>query len=77
LRTAVRQLEPSAVGYTQASSVIPFVRSSEAESATSTRSFTPSKESAEPKRPGAHVAPETAPALPRPDESSTAVPAPS
>ena len=46
------------VGFTHAESVMPYVRSSDAESATSTRSFVPSNESAPPYFPAAvQVAP--------------------
>src|SRR5215471_18308419 len=44
----VRQLVPSALGLTQASSVIPLVRSSEAESGTLTIALVPLKERAPP-----------------------------
>ena len=72
--SAVRQ-PPATDGFTHASSVIAFVRSSVAESATLTMSLTPSKLSARPKRPEVvRVAPETVPALPLPEESVAAVP---
>ena len=70
----VRQ-SPSAAGFTQASSVARLVRSSEALSATVTRSLTPSNVSAEPKRPVVmRVAPLIVPVLPRPEASVTVVP---
>jgi hypothetical protein len=73
--TTVRHEEPSAVGFTQASSVIPDTRSIEFASATETMSFAPSKVSAEPKRPSAvRVAPATVPPLPRPEASNAVVP---
>ena len=57
--TTVRHFFSSAVGLTHASSVMPVVRSSEAESAIDTMSFTPSNESAEPVfAVVVHVAPE-------------------
>ena len=79
LSSTVRQSAPPSVdGLTHAIMVIADVTSSEAESGTVTRSFTPSNESALPKRPaGVHAAPLIAPALPRPEASATAVPAPS
>src|SRR6187431_888027 len=46
--STVRQLVPSALGLTQASSVIPLVRSSELESGTLTIALVPLKESAPP-----------------------------
>ena len=64
-------------GLTHASSVMPPVRSSELESGTDTRSFTPSNDSACPNRPAAQAAPETVPALLLPEESRTETPAPS
>jgi hypothetical protein len=73
----VRQ-PPFAVGYTQASIVIPVVRSSVAASATVTRSLTPSNESAFPKRPAdVQVDPLIEPALLLPDASPTVGPVPS
>ncbi len=60
---------------TQASTVIPVVRSSAAASATVTQSSAPSKESAPPKRPlPAHVAPAIAPVRPLPEMSSAEAP---
>ena len=70
-RPLLHQTAPAAqaAGYTQASSVIPVVRSSEAASGTVTQSLTPSNESAPPCRPLAvHVAPEIVPVLPVPGE---------
>ena len=69
--TTVRH-PPAFDGRTHASTVIPDDRSSDAESATVTQSFTPSKLNADPNRPAAlHAAPDTVPAFPRPDESTT------
>ena len=68
-----------AVGRTQASSVIPVVRSSEFESGTLTKAFVPLKESALPYLPAAapaHVAFASVPLLPLPDWSVTVVPLP-
>ena len=70
----MRQLV-TADGRTHASSVMPVVRSSEATSATVTRSLTPSNDSARPKRPAVErVAPEIVPVFELPDESVTVVP---
>src|SRR4051794_6984935 len=67
----------SVAGFTQASRVRPLARSSDGESGTLTRSLTPSKLSADPKRPCApHVAPEIMPLLFWPDESAAVAPAP-
>src|ERR1041384_5262296 len=67
------------LGLTHASSVMPVVRSSDGASGMVTRSSTPSKLSAEPKRPCVdHAAlPVTIPALPLPEPSPTDVPEPS
>src|SRR4051794_30711514 len=75
LSIAVRQ-PPAAVGFTHASSVIAFVRSSELESAMLTMSSTPSKDSARPNLPVVDRAtpPASVPPLPLPDESIAAVP---
>ena len=63
------------VGYTQASSVMPVVRSSDAESLMVTQSLTPSKERALPKRPWViRVAPLMVPVLPLPEPSTTVEP---
>src|SRR5262245_6827600 len=72
--TTVRQpLEE--VGYTHASSVMPFVRSSDAESGMSTRSLTPSNDNALPTLPAVvQVAPAIVPLLLRPERSAVAVP---
>ena len=65
--TTVRH-PPAFDGRTQASTVIPDNKSSDAESATVTQSFTPSKLNADPNRPDAlHTAPDTTPPFPRPD----------
>src|SRR3954447_1497537 len=63
------------VGRTQASSVIPLVRSSEFASATVTRLFDPLKESAPPNLPAVvRVAPVIAPGLLEPELSVAVVP---
>jgi hypothetical protein len=75
LSTTVCQGEPSLAGFTQASTVIPVVSSSEVASAIVTRSLTPSKESAEPCLPApVQAAPEMTPALPLPEASPALVP---
>ena len=75
--TTVRHFFSSAVGRTHASSVIPVVRSSEAESAIDTKSFTPSNESAEPVfAVVVQVAPEIDAVLPCPEMSATVLPLP-
>jgi hypothetical protein len=75
LRRTVRQTLPSELGRTQASSVSPVVRSSDAESATVTRLLEPLKLSALPNFPLlVHVAPLTVPLLAFPDRSGNAVP---
>src|SRR5262249_28193298 len=72
---AVAQPPLAAVGLTHASSVIPFVRCRDAESATVTRSPVPLNERAPPYLPRAvRVAPVMVPLLPVPELSSTAVP---
>jgi len=53
LSITVRQVEPSALGLTHASSVIPLVRSSALLSATETRSLTPSNDSVLQRQPAA------------------------
>ena len=74
MNTTVRQ-PPAFDGRTHASTVIPDDKSSDAESATVTQSFTPSKLNADPNRPDAlHTAPDTVPPFPRPDESTTLEP---
>src|SRR5688572_5128667 len=78
LKMTVRQMLPSAVGFTHASSVIAVVRCSEAESGIETTSPAPSKESAFPNFPaGSQLAPTTIPALPLPERSATDTPPPS
>src|SRR5687767_2817452 len=68
----------SVVGYTHASSVIPFVRSRPGASLTVTMSFVPSNVNAEPKRPDVvQTAPDTVPAWALPEESARVVPDPS
>src|SRR3954454_20649153 len=79
LSTTVDQSDATAAGLTHASSVMPDVRSSELESATVTIPLAPLNDSAAPERPAAvHVAPPVIePLFPLPEESLTAVPAPS
>src|SRR5215831_151343 len=78
LKITVRQTEPSALGCTHASSVIPVVRSSEFESGTVTLSLTPSNERALPCLPPAlQTAPETVPLFAEPEASATVDPVPS
>src|SRR5438093_9378728 len=67
-----------AVGDTQASSVMPVVRSREAASATVTQLLTPPNDRALPYFPlVVQVAPETVPLFPLPEASAATVPAPS
>ena len=74
----MRPLPLRAVGYTHASSVMPPVRSSEAESATVTQESAPLNHRALPYLPAVvQVAPETAPVLPCPEASAAVVPTPS
>ncbi len=68
---------PNDVGYTHASSVIPVVKSSEAESFTVTSAVDPLKDRACPNLPPAHVAPLITPVFPLPEASATLVPVPS
>src|ERR687888_626707 len=73
-----RHAVPIAVGFTQASMVIPVVRSSESASGTVTQLLTPSKLSAPPNLPPVvQVAPVTVPLLPRPEASVAVLPDPS
>ena len=72
----MRQRTPCALGLTQASTVMRFVRSSEAASATVTQSLTPSNASAAPVLPVPHVAPEIVPIRLLPESSATVVPLP-
>src|SRR5436190_9691911 len=73
----VVQVGGLSVGYTQASRVIPLVRSKESESFTVTR-LNPSKLRALPNLPWlVQVAPLIVPVLPNPDTSVTVVPLPS
>ena len=75
--TTVCHFFSSAVGLTDASIVIPVVRSSEAESAIDTKSFTPSNESAKPVfAVVVQAAPEIDPASPCPETSATVLPLP-
>src|SRR3954447_19041636 len=68
---------PSADGFTQASSVIPVVRSSELESGTVTRVLVPLKDSAPPECPPIdHVPAAIVPLFPVPERSASAVPEP-
>jgi hypothetical protein len=77
LSSTVRHELPRSVGLTQASSVIPVVRSSELESGMFTMLFVPLNESALPNLPVAlQVAPLIVPLLPLPDWSASAVPDP-
>src|SRR3954469_9608963 len=78
LKSTLRQaVAPSALGLTQASSVIPVVRSSEFESGTVTRVLVPLKVSAPPECPAtAHAPLATVPLLPVPERSASAVPEP-
>ncbi len=70
-----RQALLTAVGSTQASSVMAVVRRSEAASATVTRELAPLKSSAGPYRPvDTRVVPAAVPVLPFPDASTTVVP---
>src|SRR5262249_29289383 len=73
-----RQLDVTTAGFTHASSVIPVVRCSEAESGIETRALVPLKESASPNLPDVvHVALVIVPVLPFPEASATDVPDPS
>src|SRR5262245_29129736 len=77
--TIVRQLFATTVGLTQASSVIPVVRSSEFESGTLTEAFVPLKDKAFPNLPAAapaQVAFVSVPLLLLPDWSTALVPLP-
>ena len=75
--STVRQLPVIALGLTQASSVIPDVRSSEAESGMLTKRLVPN-DSDLPNFPVVlHVAPLIVPLLPFPEASPTTVPVPS
>src|SRR4026207_1867365 len=75
--STVRQLVPSALGLTQASSVIPLVRSSEAESGTFTIALVPLKLKAEPYLPPVlQVALLIVPLLELPDRSGRLGPEP-
>src|SRR5262245_18195053 len=74
----VRHPDWAADGLTQASRVIPVVRSSELASAIVTRSLTPSNDRAPPYFPAVdQVAPEMVPLLPNPEVSFTVGPLPS
>src|SRR5947209_15831895 len=64
-------------GFTHASSVIPFVRSSDALSGTVTQLLTPSNARALPKRPAVHLVLVSVPVFPSPDASAVVVPEPS
>ena len=75
--TTVRQFVFVA-GEIQAISVIPVVKSSDAESGTVTRALLPLNDNALPNLPAVvHVAPTSVPVFPVPDRSAVAVPAPS
>src|SRR6267142_562955 len=68
----------TADGFTHASSVIPVVRCSEAESLMFTRAFVPLNDNALPNLPPVdHVVLATVPTLPLPEASATLVPLPS
>src|SRR5438309_1554094 len=74
----VRQFVSTALGFTHASSVIPFARSSEGASGTVTQLLLPLNASAPPKRPPLDQAVfETVPLFPCPDASATVEPEPS
>jgi len=76
--TTDRQPDNVTLGRTHASSVIPFVRSSEDVSAIVTRDDVPLKLSAFPYFPAVvHVAPLNVPVFPLPDPSPAVVPSPS
>src|SRR5712691_996927 len=66
-----------AVGFTQASSVIAFVRSSAFASLTVTQLSTPLNDSEPPDQPVVHDAPVIVPVLPPPEMSATLAPDPS
>src|SRR5689334_2477087 len=75
LRTTQRHSVPTAVGLTQASSVMPDVRSSDGESGIEIDAFVPLKLSAPPNLPVVvRVAFVIVPVLPLPDESATVFP---
>ena len=78
LKAIVRQVVPSAFGFTQASSVIPAVRSSEAESGTVIQFVGAVEGEREPPDLPVvdQVAPEMVPAFPLPDASGTVAPVP-
>src|SRR5919109_4488615 len=77
LKSTQRHAVPRALGFTHASSVMPFVRSSDAESATVTSVEVPLNESAPPVWPVVdHVPFAIVPLLPVPERSASAVPVP-
>ena len=77
LSTTVCQSLPAPLGRTQPESVIAFVRSRSAASATVTQSSTPSNKSAPPFLPAAdQVAPEIVPVWPLPVASASVEPVP-
>ena len=77
MNSTVRQLEPSAAGFTHASSVIPFERSREFASATVTQLEEPLNDNAPPNLPATlHVAPLIVPLFPFPERSASVVPVP-
>src|SRR5436309_4367283 len=77
LKTTVRQVEPSASGCTQASTVMPSVRSSDPEPGIATELDVPLNDSAEPYFPDTQLVLDVAPLLARPEESCTFAPLPS
>jgi hypothetical protein len=78
LKSTLRQLEPSALGSAQASSVIPLDKRNEAESATVTRLELPLNESAAPYLPPlTQLVFASVPVFPLPELSATLAPAPS
>ena len=77
LVTTVRQIASCAVGFTQASRVMPLVKSSDALSAIVTQSLTPSNDRALPVLPAVvQVGPESVPLLAEPELSASEVPEP-
>src|SRR5919197_24263 len=71
------QSDSSAVAFTQASSVMPVVRSSEPDEGIVTQLEEPLNDSAEPNLPAVHAVFDAFPSSPRPDESCTVEPRPS
>jgi hypothetical protein len=78
LSATVRQAVPSVEGFTQASSVMPVLKSKLAESFTVTQLLVPLNDNALPNLPAAlHEAPVIAPVFAQPETSLTVSPAPS